>query len=257
MKFPLKTKALVCGASQGIGEAVALKLAENGVTVTLVSRTESKLKAVKEKLEGEDHNFFTADFTKAEDVKKLTDFLKENGPYQILINNSGGPAAGALINAEDEGFKEAFQAHILSSQMLIKEMTPMMENSGWGRIVNIISTSVRIPIPNLGVSNTIRGAVASWSKTLSLELGSKNITVNNVLPGYTKTPRLEKLISSAGDRLSKSREDIENLWKAKVPMARFGEASEVANAVCFLASEEASYINGVNLQVDGGRTGSI
>jgi len=257
MKFPQKSKALVCGASQGIGEAVAHQLAESGVSVTLVSRTESKLETVRKGLKGDGHQIFAADFTKPDEVESLVGFLQENGPYQILVNNSGGPAAGALTSAEDGSFTDAFQAHILSSQMLVKVMTPMMEESGWGRIVNIISTSVRIPIPNLGVSNTIRGAVASWSKTLSMELGSKNITVNNVLPGYTKTPRLEKLIKSAGDRLSKSTDDVETLWKAKVPMARFGEASEVANAVCFLASEQASYINGVNLQVDGGRTGSI
>ncbi len=258
MKFPPDTKALVCGASQGIGEAIAHLLAENGVSLTLVSRTPSKLEKVKSELKSpEDHQIFAADFTKPDDVKALADFIKDSGPYQVFVNNSGGPAAGKLFDAEDQSFKDGLQAHILSSQTLLKELVPMMEKSGWGRIINVISTSVRIPIPNLGVSNTIRGAVASWSKTLSLELGPKNITVNNVLPGYTKTPRLEKLIQSASDRLSKSTDEVDKMWKAKVPMARFGEAKEVASAVCFLASEHASYINGVNLQVDGGRTGSI
>jgi len=162
-----------------------------------------------------------------------------------------------LLDAEGENFTLGLQAHILSAQKVLKVLVPQMKEFGQGRLINIISTSVKIPIPNLGVSNTIRGAVASWSKTLSLELGPSNITVNNVLPGYTTTSRLSALIDGAGARLGKSTDEIEKMWKAKVPMARFGAPEEVAAAVGFLASDEASYINGVNLQVDGGRTGSI
>ena len=173
------------------------------------------------------------------------------------MNNSGCPKGGPLLDAEDSNFEMGLKAHILSAQKVLKVLVPMMKEKGQGRLINIISTSVKIPIPNLGVSNTIRGAVASWSKTLSSELGPHNITVNNVLPGYTSTDRLEALVEGAGKRLDKTTEEIHKMWKAKVPMGRFAKPEEVAAAVCFLASEEASYISGVSLQVDGGRTGSI
>lgn len=257
MEFNPNAKALVCGASGGIGKAVAELLAESGVQVCLTARTESKLKEVCEGLKGDGHSFFACDFSDAKSVEGLCDFLKETGPYQIFINNSGGPKGGPVLNADPKAFLEAMQAHILSAQEVLNALRPQMQESGYGRLVNIISTSVKIPIPNLGVSNTIRGAVASWSKTLSLELGAENITVNNVLPGYTKTDRLKNLVQATSERLSTSTEEVEKLWKAKVPMARFGEVKEVAQAVCFLASVEASYISGVSLAVDGGRTGAL
>jgi len=257
MKFKKNTRALVCGASGGIGAATAWKLVESGVRVTLVARTEAKLKKIAEALPGEGHDFITADFTDDASVESLVLELEKRGDYSVFVNNSGGPKGGALIEAEDENFQLGLKAHILSAQKILKILIPQMKKFGQGRLINIISTSVKIPIPNLGVSNTIRGAVASWSKTLSLELGPENITVNNVLPGYTTTSRLTTLIEGAGTRLGKTTEEIEQMWKAKVPMARFGAPEEVAAAVCFLASDEASYISGVNLQVDGGRTGSI
>ena len=257
MKFKENTRALVCGASGGIGAATALKLAESGVRVTLVARTESKLKELVGSLPGEGHDYISADFTDDQSMSELIKVIESHGDYSIFVNNSGGPKGGALIEAEDENFQMGLKAHILSAQLVLKTLVPQMKKFGQGRLINIISTSVKIPIPNLGVSNTIRGAVASWSKTLSLELGPHNITVNNVLPGYTTTSRLTVLIEGAGKRLGKSTDEIEKMWKGKVPMARFGAPEEVASAVCFLASDEASYINGVNLQVDGGRTGSI
>lgn len=257
MKFSKNTKALVCGASGGIGGAVAQEMAASGVCVTLVARTEDKLKSVLSSLEGEGHSYFCADMTDTESVQKLCAHLESTGPYTIFVNNSGGPKGGALLEAEAETFELGLKAHIISAQDILRVLVPQMKSVGVGRLVNIISTSVRIPIPNLGVSNTIRGAVASWAKTLSLELGKDNITVNNVLPGYTETGRLEALVDGAGKRLKLSTEEVHKLWKAKVPMARFAKPSEVANAVCFLASSEASYINGVSLPVDGGRTGAI
>ena len=257
MKFREKTRALVCGASGGIGAASALKLAQSGVQVTLVARTESKLKDVLDGLPGEGHDYLIADFTDSASVNSLVETLENREGYSVFVNNSGGPKGGALLDAEDENFELGLRAHILSAQKILKVLVPQMKSFGQGRLINIISTSVKIPIPNLGVSNTIRGAVASWSKTLSLELGPLNITVNNVLPGYTSTSRLSTLIEGAGQRLEKTTAEVEKIWKAKVPMARFGAPEEVAAAVCFLASSEASYINGVNLQVDGGRTGSI
>lgn len=257
MKFKEKTKALVCGASGGIGASVAQKLAEDGVAVTLVARTESKLKTVLESLPGSGHSFIAADLTDDASVESLLSRIQELGPFTIFVNNSGGPKGGPLLEAESDNFEMGLKAHILSAQKILKALVPMMKDQGQGRVINIISTSVKIPIPNLGVSNTIRGAVASWSKTLSLELGPHNITVNNVLPGYTSTDRLDALVKGAGERLNKTTDEIHKMWKAKVPMGRFAKAEEVAAAVCFLASDEASYVSGVSLQVDGGRTGSI
>lgn len=257
MKFSKNTKALVCGASGGIGEAVAQKMAASGVQVILVARREEKLKAVVNSLEGEGHSYFSVDMTSTDSVKSLCAHLAKSGPYTIFVNNSGGPKGGPLLDAEEEIFENGFKAHIFSAQEILKTLVPQMKSVGGGRLINIISTSIRIPIPNLGVSNTVRGAVASWAKTLSMELGKDNITVNNVLPGYTKTDRLETLVEATGKRLGVSIEEVHKLWKAKVPMARFAEPVEVANAVCFLASEEASYISGVSLPVDGGRTGTI
>lgn len=257
MKYNKETKALVCGASGGIGEAVAKMMASDGVQVTLVARTEEKLKSVLNSLEGSGHDYICADMTDSSSVLALCSKLKNSGPYSIFVNNSGGPKGGPLLEAESENFENGLKAHILSAQEILKILVPQMKSVGQGRLINIISTSVRIPIPNLGVSNTIRGAVASWAKTLSLELGPSNITVNNVLPGYTQTSRLEALIEGASKRLSVSTGDVVKMWKAKVPMARFAKPSEVASAVCFLASDDASYINGVSVPVDGGRTGAI
>lgn len=257
MKYSENTKALVCGASGGIGEAVAKMMAADGVSVTLVARTEEKLKSVMDSLPGSGHSYICADMTDSASVKSLCEKLKDSGPYSIFVNNSGGPKGGPLLQAEAETFEMGLKAHIISAQEVLKTLVPQMKLVGQGRLINIISTSVRIPIPNLGVSNTIRGAVASWAKTLSLELGPSNITVNNVLPGYTETGRLSTLIEGASKRLEVSTSDVVKMWKAKVPMARFAQPNEVASAVCFLASDEASYINGVSIPVDGGRTGAI
>lgn len=191
------------------------------------------------------------------EVAKFCKKLQSQGLYGIFVNNAGGPKGGLLLKAKDQGFQAAFQTHILSAQAILRVLVPQMKNLGCGRVVNIISTSFKIPIPNLGVSNTIRGAVAFWSKMRSLELATDSITVNNVLPGYTKTLRLEDLVKETSEKLNLGSEEVQKTWKAKVPMGRFGEAKEVAEAVCFLASVKASYINGVSLAVDGGRTGSI
>ncbi len=257
MKFFKNTKALVLGASGGIGEAVAKKMATSGVNVTLAARTEAKLKNVLSSLEGEGHSYFCVDTTSTESVQSLCAHLKSTGPYTVFINNSGGPKGGALLSAEAKAFKDSFKAHVLSAQEILKILVPQMKLEGRGRLVNIISTSVKISIPNLGVSNTIRGAVASWAKTLSMELGRDNITVNNVLPGYTQTDRLKELVAASSKKQEVSVEEIHRLWKGRVPMGRFAKPLEVANVVCFLASNEASYVNGVSVPVDGGRTGSI
>ena len=251
-------KAIVCGSTQGIGKAIAVGLAKQGVSLTLIARNESVLKEVVNTLDtslGQNHNYLCVDFADNQFAKKIEILEKTN--YDILINNTGGPASGPIADASAEDFLLAFKMHLLNNQILIQKVVGGMKKNSFGRIINIISTSVKAPIPGLGVSNTIRAAVANWAKTLSLELGSYGITVNNVLPGFTNTNRLKSLIEKKSSILGKSKIEVENQMKKSVPLNRFGEASEVANAAIFLSSPAASYINGINLPVDGGRTSSL
>ena len=251
-------KAIVCGSTQGIGKAIAVGLANQGVSLTLIARNKSVLKEVVNTLDtslGQNHNYLCVDFADNQFAKKIEILEKTN--YDILINNTGGPASGPIADASAEDFLLAFKMHLLNNQILIQKVVGGMKKNSFGRIINIISTSVKAPIPGLGVSNTIRAAVANWAKTLSLELGSYGITVNNVLPGFTNTNRLKSLIEKKSSILGKSKIEVENEMKKSVPLNRFGEASEVANAAIFLSSPAASYINGINLPVDGGRTSSL
>ena len=251
-------KAIVCGSTQGIGKAIAVGLAKQGVSLTLIARNESVLKEVVNALDtslAQNHNYLCVDFADNQFAKKIEILEKTN--YDILINNTGGPASGPIADASAEDFLLAFKMHLLNNQILIQKVVGGMKKNSFGRIINIISTSVKAPIPGLGVSNTIRAAVANWAKTLSLELGSYGITVNNVLPGFTNTNRLKSLIEKKSSILGKSKIEVENEMKKSVPLNRFGEASEVANAAIFLSSPAASYINGINLPVDGGRTSSL
>lgn len=255
-------KAFVCGSTQGIGRATAIELANLGASIVLLARNEDSLKQVKEELDtarNQRHDFIVADFSKPEELKnKVAEYLeRENQPAHILINNTGGPPAGKAIDAQLEEFLAAFQNHLLCNQILVQSLVDRMKTERYGRIVNVISTSVKQPIPNLGVSNTIRGAVASWAKTLAGELGEFGITVNNVLPGFTRTQRLQSIIENKANKTGASIEKIEAEMRSETPAKRFAEASEVANAIAFLTSPAASYINGVNLPVDGGRTGCL
>ncbi len=261
MDLNLKGKrALVCGSSQGIGKASAIELALMGANVCLLARNEEALKKVLKELalqEGQKHEILIADFTNPEQLKTvLNDYLKDKN-VDILINNTGGPAGGQAIEASADLFINAFNMHLICNQILVQAIVPGMKKNGFGRIINIISTSVKTPLRGLGVSNTIRGAVASWAKTLSLELGPFGITVNNVLPGFTMTGRLEFLINSIADREGKSFESVKDEMISTIPAGRIAEASEVAAAVAFLASPAASYINGINVPVDGGKTQSL
>jgi len=262
MKFDLKGKrAIVCGSTQGIGKAIAIKLAQDDAAITLVARNEEKLKKVLEELKaisGQSHDYIVADFDNPLILKeKVVAYLQKNKQADILINNTGGPPGGKAVDAGTEEFIRAFNNHIICNHILVQAVIPYMKEKRNGRIINIISTSVKMPIPELGVSNTIRGAVASWSKTLSMELGLFGITVNNVLPGSTNTARIESLISSKAEKQNKGKEEIRKGMEEDVPVKRFAEPEEVANAVAFLASPESGYINGINLPVDGGRTGCL
>lgn len=253
--------AIVCGSTQGIGKATAIELAKLGANVVLVARNTEKLSATKDELDtslGQKHNCIKTDFNFPPELKlRVEEFIKENGPAHILVNNTGGPPGGQAITAKVDEYKQAFNMHLISNQSLAQAVVEGMKSEGYGRIINVISTSVKQPLNGLGVSNTIRGAVANWSKTLANELGEFNITVNNVLPGATNTVRLQSIIENKANKTGKSIEDISSEMTNQVPMKRFAEAQEIANAIAFLASPAASYINGINVPVDGGRTKSL
>lgn len=253
-------RALVCGSTQGIGKAVALELAWIGAHVTLVARNEEKLKAVLKELDAtkdQRHQYIVADFNDPDGLRSKVDHYLSDHPVHILVNNSGGPPPGPIIDAGPEAFIAAFTQHLICNQLLVQAVLPAMKREGYGRIVNIISTSVKTPLRNMGVSNTTRGAVANWAKTLSYEVAPYNITVNNVLPGATLTARLESVMQMRADETGKSVDEVRALMAAEVPAGRIGTAHEVAAAVAFLASPAASYINGINIPVDGGRTASL
>lgn len=258
MDINLKGKrALVSGSSSGIGAAVAQELATMGASVTLLARDKDKLAAVLKDLPGTGHSAISCDLSKSSDIQTHIEPALKSGPFSILICNAGGPPSGILAEASEEDFLKVFHTHLLANQKLVQLLLPGMKTSGYGRIVNIISTSVKAPIPGLGVSNTIRGAVANWSKTLSMELGQFGITVNNVLPGFTDTPRLNELKPMMAKKKNISMEELHKEWIECVPLKRVAKPSEVAAAVAFLASPAASYINGINIPVDGGRTQSL
>ena len=257
MNLDLKSRrALVCGSSQGIGKAIALSLASQGATVTLVARNKSKLEEARKQLNGSNHLVLPVDLSEKGGLETLLDHLSEN-TYDIVINNTGGPAPGDINEAEISQFQKAIEMHLFASHQIMQKVLPSMKKKQYGRFINVISTSVKIPIKGLGVSNTIRGAMASWSKTLSLELGQFGITVNNILPGFIDTDRLRGLIGSISEKRGLSQDAIADEMKSTIPAGRFGEAGEIGNLATFLASPAAAYINGVNIPVDGGRTGSM
>jgi 3-oxoacyl-[acyl-carrier protein] reductase len=258
MNLYLENKnALVCGSTQGIGKATAIGLAEEGVNVTLVARNEDKLKAVLNELptNNQKHSYIVADFTNPEELKQKIEAFGAN--FHILINNTGGPAGGPVFNAQISEFEKAFTMHLKCNHVLVQAVAPFMKKEEYGRIINVISTSVKQPLDGLGVSNTIRGAVANWSKTMANELGQFGITVNNVLPGATATERLNEIINNKANKTGKSVEEVIQTMKNAAPAKRFAQPEEVANAIVFLSSERASFINGINVPVDGGRTKSL
>ena len=253
-------RAIICGSSQGIGKAIAIELAALGASCILLARNREKLAEVKGGLQSsasQNHKFYEADFNDQEATRGIVESILKEGPVHILVNNSGGPASGPITEAKEDQFLQAFNQHLIVSHLLTTSVSQSMKKEGWGRIINIISTSVKIPLKNLGVSNTIRGAMASWAKTMSMELGPFGITVNNVLPGFTTTDRLSTIVSNTAGKLQKSEAEVEKSMVEEVPLKRFGKPEEIAALAAFLASPAASYINGTSIPVDGGRTGSI
>jgi len=253
--------ALVCGSSQGMGKSIAIQLAKMGANVTLFARNLEKLNQVKSELANngsQEHFAICADFSDTSAVARaLDEHLSVVPNFHILINNTGGPAPGPANTAESSAFLAAFNQHLINNHQIAQRVISGMKEAEYGRIINVISTSVKQPLPNLGVSNTVRGAVASWAKTMANELGPFGITVNNVLPGATNTVRLEAIIKNKAEKKGLSIAEMEAEEKSIIPMRRFGEAEEFADACAFLASPSAGYITGVSLPVDGGRTSSL
>lgn len=250
-------RALVCGASEGIGRATAVELARLGATVTVMARRAAALEAVVADLPGDEHGFIAADFDDTAALQNIIDERIAPAAYSILVNNAGGPPGGPITAAATDEFLAAFRRHLLANQLLSQAVLPGMREQRFGRIVNIISTSVYEPIPGLGVSNTVRAAVAGWAKTLAREVAADGITVNNVLPGFTNTGRLEKLFTSKAEKTGQLPEAVAKAALQQVPAGRFAEPEETAAAIAFLASPAAGYITGVSLPVDGGRLHGI
>ena len=261
MDISLKGKwAVICGSSQGIGLSTAKELAINGANCILMARNPEALqKAVSQlPVQGDQHHqWIAADFSDPDKVEQAIKKIAREHRVEILINNTGGPKAGAILEASTDAFEQGFRQHVINNQILARTVVPGMRDAGYGRIVNIISTSVKTPLANLGVSNTIRLAVAAWAKTLANEIGQYNITVNNILPGLTETQRLNELIKHSAALVEKEQAVIESQLKESIPMKRFGKPEEIANMIAFLSSPAASYVNGVNIAVDGGRTTSL
>jgi 3-oxoacyl-[acyl-carrier protein] reductase len=254
-------RAVICGSTRGIGRACAQELAELGATCILLARDEARLSDVCEDLSTthtQSHRYLVADFSEPDAVAAvIREYAASAPPVHILVNNTGGPPGGPLLDADPDAFRATLSGHLICNHILTQALVPGMKDEGYGRIINIISTSVKQPIPGLGVSNTTRGAVASWAKTLAGELGPFGITVNNVLPGATRTGRLDDLIEKKARRLHMTTADIAESMQQAIPARRFAEPGEVACAVAFLASPAAAYINGINLPVDGGRTACL
>ena len=253
--------ALICGATSGIGKAAAIEFANLGASITLFARNEDKLKDTLSTLthnEYQSHQYLVGDFDKSDSIKEtIENHVKDGNQYHILINNSGGPKGGPIAKANPEECVIGFNRHLICNHILFQALHSGMKNFNYGRVINIVSTSVKQPIPGLGVSNTIRGAVASWAKTLSFEVGADGITVNNILPGFTDTERLSSLINAKSNAENISVDVVSDTMKSSIPTGRFGKPEETAKAIAFLASPAAGYINGVSLAVDGGRLSCI
>ena len=261
--FPINLSgknALISGSTQGIGFATAQVMAELGASCTLLARNEISLKAAVATLDtskNQVHSYLVADFSKPEELRLVaTEFFKSHS-VDILVNNTGGPAGGPITQASTDAFLAAFNQHLICNHILTTLAIDGMKAGIWGRVINVISTSVKVPLKGLGVSNTIRGAVASWAKTMANELAPFGITVNNVLPGATATGRLESIIQNKSSRTGTSAEEVEEEMLHEIPAGRFGQPEEIAAVIAFLASDAAAYVNGTSIPVDGGRTGSI
>jgi 3-oxoacyl-[acyl-carrier protein] reductase len=254
-------RALVCGASRGIGRAAAGELAAQGAQVILLARDTPALTRARDALPaggGQTHRALAADLSNLDLLAtSVRDLVAETGTIHVLVNNSGGPSPGPITGADWSAFPAAFLQHVGAAHTVTGILLPGMIEAGYGRIINVISTSVKQPLPGLGVSNTVRGAMANWAKTLAAEVAAHGVTVNNVLPGATRTERLESLIAARAEKEGTSAEEVERAMQAAIPARRFGRPQEIGRAIAFLASPGAGYVTGINLPVDGGRTACL
>jgi 3-oxoacyl-[acyl-carrier protein] reductase len=261
MNLSLEGKnAVICGSSQGIGLAIAQELTLLGASCILLARNKEKLEQAVASLSTsakQSRTHYVIDVSDQVALQEILSDIVAKQRVHILINNSGGPAAGPIVNATPKQFLQAFNQHLVTNHLLTTTLVEGMKAEGYGRIINIISTSVKVPLPNLGVSNTIRGSVASWAKTMSNELAQFGITVNNILPGMTRTQRLDSIVNNAAQKSGKTVAEVEKEMEKEIPAKRFGEASEIAAVAAFLATPAAAYVYGDSIRVDGGRTGSI
>lgn len=251
--------ALVCGGTGGIGKAIAEEMAAAGARIIILARNVEKLEQTCANLAHPElnHQYFSVDFADNKAVENTMEKVASDFKIDILVNNTGGPAAGQAQNAKSAEFLQAFQNHLINNHLITMAVLPNMKSQNWGRIINVISTSVKQPLPNLGVSNTIRGAVGNWSKTLATELAKDGITVNNILPGATNTERLKSIIENKSKNTGKPVEEISQEMLSEIPAGRFADPRETAYSAVFLASDKAAYITGTNVVVDGGRTGNL
>lgn len=247
--------ALICGASRGLGLACAEKLAVEEVKVILLSRNKDILSERVSKLnsKGIKAQFISADLSIIEEipaiVKKAESFW---GNVDILINNAGGPPSGPNLSFNADVWIHSFRQNFLSAEELTKLLIPAMAESRWGRIINLTSITVKQPVKDLILSNSIRMAVIGWAKTLSLEFAAAGVTINNIATGYTLTERINELAAVKAEQSGRDAEEVIEEMASKIPMKRMAKPEEIASAVAFLASDAASYITGVTLPVDGG-----
>jgi 3-oxoacyl-[acyl-carrier protein] reductase len=248
--------ALIAAASSGIGFAAARELAREGARVFLCSRDEGRARAAAERIRNEtgaEAFGIRADVTSDEDAARFVELAQESaGRVDILVTNAGGSPSSTFAETSLEMYRKAFELNALSAIRLAQLVVPSMRERRWGRIINITSISVKQPINGLLLSNTIRAGLTGWAKTLSTEVAADGVTVNSVAPGYTLTERQDELAEARGRMSGKTKEEMIEMWAAEIPIRRLASAEEIAAAVAFLASERASYITGVTLQVDGG-----
>ncbi len=257
MDLGLKDKiAIVTASSKGLGKACAIGLAREGTKVVICARNLTELEKAKAEIENNLNNdvlAVQADVTNYDDIKKLVNSTVEKfGTVHILVTNAGGPPAGYFENFSDEDWNNAFNLNFMSAVRLIREVLPFMKSQRWGRIINITSVTVKQPIDNLILSNSIRMSVLGLSKTLALQLAKYNILINNVAPGYTLTDRVKFVLEQKAKDTGKTIEEVKSELAKDIPLGRLAEPEELANLVVFLASERASYITGVTIPVDGG-----
>ena len=250
----MKRKVVVCGGSRGIGAACIKDLSENNFLPICISRSPGEIKSF---IDNGMAIFEPCDLTNAADRRSVISKVIENHNIWGLVNNASGPSTGSVIDTNSEKYLAAFETHLFASNDWARALYPNFLKQGEGRIVNIISVTAKVPLENMCVSNTLRGAMLNWSKTLSKEFGRHNINVNNVLPGYTETDRLLEVIKNASAKESILESEYREKLVSQIPLRRFGRPEELASVVRFLLSQDSSYVNGVSIPVDGGWTTSI